>query len=196
MTSTLALAASVLTLAALQLDPAARVVTPKAGEIDADRSQARYKVRLLLPLNAGGEFRKISGTLKKKDSEQWQISVKLDAREIDYIGPDWTARMSYSEKFLAVESHPIIRFQSEPLTEGVLSTGGEVKGKLTLRGQTRPVLFNLEAPTCDNPGYECPLQVSGLVSRRDFGMSAYRMSVRNSVEFTFSGWLKSPPKVP
>jgi polyisoprenoid-binding protein YceI len=57
-----------------------------------------------------------------------------------------------------------------------------VRGELTLRGLTRPVSFRLLPSGCAHPGRDCDLQVNGTINRKEFGMTAYPVSVRDDVE--------------
>ena len=54
-----------------------------------------------------------------------------------------------------------------------------------LRGLGRPVSFLLLPSDCARPGLDCDLQVHGRVSRKAFGMSAYRVLVRDQVDVRF-----------
>jgi polyisoprenoid-binding protein YceI len=120
------------------------------------------------------------------------VRVRLDARELDLDGPEWMVRTTRSDKFLDVERHPDIRFESAPFTRDLLREGGELEGKLRLRGRVRPVRFRIEPAACAQPGRGCDIRVNGRVSRRDFGMSAQRLWVRDEVGFDFRVRLRDP----
>ena len=47
------------------------------------------------------------------------------------------------------------------------------------------VAFRLEPAECDAPGRGCPIRVRGTVSRRQFGMVAQRLWLRDEVGFDF-----------
>jgi polyisoprenoid-binding protein YceI len=94
-------------------------------------------------------------------------------------------RATRSDKFLDVERHPDIRFESETFARELLAKGGELRGKLRLRGRTRPVTFRVEPSGCKSPGRTCDIHVHGSVSRRDFGMNAQRVWVKDEVDFDF-----------
>ncbi len=110
-----------------------------------------------------------------------------------FKGPQWLARMARSEAFLDAEKHPHIRFVSAPFHKTLLEKGGELQGQLFLRGLQQSVLFQIEKPTCPRPGYDCELIVNGSVKRRDFGMQAYRFSIKDNVDFEFRIRLLADP---
>jgi polyisoprenoid-binding protein YceI len=92
-----------------------------------------------------------------------------------------------------VERHPAIRFSSDAFDDHVLHAGGELPGRLTLRGLTRPVSLRLLPSDCARPGRDCDIQVQGELSRKDFGMTAYRAFLRDGVEVRFRVRLRAEP---
>ena len=109
----------------------------------------------------------------------------MDARGLELDGPDWMLRNTRSRHFLDVENHPEISFRSAPFAPGLLASGGVLKGRLSLRGQSRLVAFTLLPAGCDRPGRGCDIVVRGEVSRRAFGMNSQRVWVKDEVGFDF-----------
>lgn len=177
-------------LAALAATPS--VVRAYDIPIDSGRSHARFSVQLLIMPSAEGRFARAEGRLQAQPGGRWRVQVVLDAGAITFDGPDWLARMTRSEKFLDVEHYPEIRFVSEPFTPDLLQQGGALAGRLSLRGQVRPVVFRLAPSRCDRPGWDCAIDVEGEVSRREFGMQAYRLALRDRVGFAFAVHLAAP----
>ena len=58
---------------------------------------------------------------------------------------------------------------------------------------TRPVAFRVEPAACAAPGRDCDIVVTGHVSRQAFGMHAYRLTVRDTVDFEFQVRLQPEP---
>ena len=56
----------------------------------------------------------------------------------------------------------------------------------------RPVRFQVDPSGCEAPGYDCDIHVSGEVSRREFGMDAYRLWLKDEVGFDFRVRLRQP----
>lgn len=153
--------------------------------IDSAASKARFSVHLRLPVKTQGQFRTVEGELQALPNLQYAVRVQLDARQLQMSGPDWIQRVTQSPAFLNTAAHPLIRFQSAPFSQQVLISGGSIEGVLSLRGQSRTVAFSVSPTACQWPGVSCPIKAVGQVNRRDFGMDAYRFSVKDEVEFQF-----------
>lgn len=90
-----------------------------------------------------GHFKDVHGTL------DWDLGnplggsmeVSLDARKIWSGEPDRDAHLR-SADFLDVESYPVIRFKGR-FSERVGENDFKVRGELTIRGVTRPVLLKV-----------------------------------------------------
>lgn len=176
---------------------AAAVVPATArGELrepfDPVASTATFEVTLRVTGPAQGRFRHIEGELAGDDRGRWRVQVRVDARGLELDGPDWMLRSTRSPSFLDVDKHPEIRFRSQPFTRELLATGGELRGRLELRGEDRLVAFTLLPADCDRPGRDCDIQVHGEVSRRAFGMTSQRVWVRDEVAFDFRVRLRDP----
>lgn len=165
---------------------------PSSLPLDATRSQASFSVQLRILASAHGHFGTLAGELQPTDADRWRVRVRVDARDIRFDGPDWLARMTRSEKFLDVQHHPDITFVSDAFPVALLRTGGPLAGQLSVRGQRRQVMFDLAPGDCARSGQDCPIVVSGEVQRRDFGMTAYRLALRDRVGFEFQVFLVGP----
>ena len=161
--------------------------------IDSSRSNASFNIHPRLPIPSEGRFESLSGSLMAQSAQKWKVEVQVDARKLSFKGPQWLARMARSEAFLDAEKHPNIQFVSVPFNKALLEKGGELQGQLFLRGQQQNVHFHIEKSTCAKPGYDCELVVNGSVKRRDFGMQAYRLSIKDNVDFEFRIRLLADP---
>lgn len=170
---------------------ATALATPMRESFDPAASRAGFEVSLRLAGDVSGRFRHLEGELQSA-GDRWQVRVRLDARELDLDGPAWMVRATRSDKFLDVERHPDIHFESDPFPRELLHRGGELSGRLQLRGRTRPVVFTVAPSSCKVPGRQCDIRVYGRVSRRDFGMAAQRLWVRDDVGFDFRVRLSDP----
>lgn len=186
---------SVLAVAPVALPPASPAASqdPAMAQVfDPARSQARFKVHLRLLPGATGHFLDVRGELQP-DGGQQRVEVEVDGRKLRFEGAAWMAKVTRSESFLAVDQHPRIRFRSDAFAPALLRDGGQLRGELTLRGETRPVAFKVKPADCDAPGRDCEIVVTGRVSRNAFGMHAYRLTVRDAVDFEFQVRLKPEP---
>lgn len=163
------------------------------GRLDALGSDARFVVDVRLPVKAEGRFAAVEGELRPRPDGQCEVRVRLRADTVDYSGPEWMARLTRSPAFLDAGSHPEVTFDSVPFPIAWLNDGGALRGRLKLRGRERPVEFALHPAECDTPGQACAIRVSGEVSRRDFGMQAYRFTVKDAVRFEFAIRLQATP---
>jgi polyisoprenoid-binding protein YceI len=141
---------------------------------------------------ATGNFLDVRGQLQP-DGDRQRVEVEVDGRKLRFAGPAWMAKVTRSEAFLDVDQHPRIFFRSDAFAPALLRQGGQLRGELTLRGQTHPVAFKVAPAACATPGRECDIVVTGRVSRQAFGMQAYRVTVRDGVDFEFQVRLKADP---
>ena len=174
-----------------QTPPPARVLA-----IDGPQSSASFAVTLRMRAPTLGQLTRVSGQFSGSPQEGWKALVKVDGRNLHVQGPRWMERVTRSDSFLAVNRYPAIRFESELFSDAVLHAGGTLTGKLTLRGLTQPVSFRLLPSECDHPGRDCDIHVQGTVSRRAFGMTAYRSMVKDEVDFKFRVRLRAENPTP
>ena len=160
---------------------------------DPKASDAGITVDLRVAGKVDGRFGKLAGELRPADGERWRVVARIDARSLVLDGPAWMQRSTRSAKFLDVENHPRIDFESAPFARELLRTGGELAGDLTLRGRTAHVAFRVEPSECDDAGRGCPIRVRGIVSRKAFGMTAQRLWLRDTVGFDIRVRLRAAP---
>lgn len=174
--------------------PAPALSSPApAFAIDGSRSSAEFVVHMRLRMRAQGRIVGVSGELKPERGGFWTVSVLADGRNLRVAGPRWMERVTRSDDFLAVDSHPDIRFLSDRFSDRLLHAGGRVRGQLTLRGLTRPVSLRLLPSLCAHPGRDCDLRVQGTLSRTAFGMTSYPRSVKDDVELRLQVRLAAAP---
>jgi polyisoprenoid-binding protein YceI len=162
--------------------PPSRPAPPSSLQIDGARSEARFVVYLRIGLRTRGTIPKVSGEMAGDAAGGWRVLVVADGQSLVVKGPKWMERSTRSADFLSVDAHPEIRFHSETFSDQVLHAGGTIQGQLTLRGLTRAVSFRLLPSDCAHPGRDCDLQVNGTINRKEFGMTAHPVSVRDDVE--------------
>lgn len=170
--------------------PGASVLT-----LDETRSAAEFEVHLRLPFRGIARFDRMRGELSGDPTMGWQIALHVDGRSLKFDGPGWMDKITRSPAFLDVERYPGIELRTETIPDNVLHRGGVARGELTLRGRKRPATFVLLAPACAPPGLDCDLLVQGTVSRRDFGMSGYRLTLRDGVDVRVRlRWQEAPKR--
>lgn len=172
-------------LSALLGLPVAAADAPPLWRIDPLASQAQFRVHLRIGIPAEGRFKSIQGEIQLLPDQELSVRVQLDARELAMGGPAWIQKATHSPAFLDSANHPDIRFQSLPFSSQVLVSGGSITGMLTLRDVSKPVTFTVLPTQCRQPGWTCPISASGTLDRHDFGMHAYRWSLRDEVVVGF-----------
>jgi len=164
--------------------------------IDDGNSSARFVVHMRIRMPSEGKLTKVSGQLRGTAETGWAVLVRVDGSSLSFNGPRWMTRVTRSDSFLAVDRYPEISFDSEQFDDAMLHNGGPLRGQLSLRGLTRPVSFKLLPSACANPGRDCDIQVQGTISRRAFGMNAYRAMVKDNVDFHFRVRLRPAATAP
>lgn len=187
-----ALAGAAVAVPTVPAAPPLATDAPMPQIFDPARSQARFKVRMRLLPAATGHFLDVRGELQSEGGRQ-RVEVAVDGRRLRFAGPAWMAKVTRSADFLDVDAHPQIRFRSDAFAPALLREGGALRGELTLRGQARPVAFSVTPAACATPGRDCDIVVTGRISRRAFGMHAYRLTVRDAVDFEFQVRLQPEP---
>lgn len=164
--------------------------------IDGRHSNATFVVHMRMRKPTEGQLTGVTGALAGSREAGWQVRVKVDGRSLRVAGPRWMERVTRSDAFLAVNRYPSIRFESAVFSDQALRQGGPIDGALSLRGLRQPVSFLLLPSECDQPGRNCDIHVQGSISRKAFGMTAYRAMVSDEVEFRFRVRLRQEKPAP
>lgn len=117
---------------------------PEAGtyEIDGSHTVVEFVVRHLGLAKVRGRFNEFSGTVTIADQiEDSHVEAKIDAGSIDTRNDDRDNHLR-SGDFLDVEKYPTLELNST----GLRREGANwlLDGELTVRGETRPVTFDIE----------------------------------------------------
>ena len=147
-------------------------------QIDRAHSAAQFSVRHLMVSTVRGHFGALTGAIRYDPANPSTASVQaeVDVSTIDTREPKRDAHLK-SPDFFDVAKHPKMTFQStkvEPVGAGKL----QVTGDLTIRGVTRPVVFNVEGltePIKDRSGLRRGAMAVAKINRKDYGMTWNRM---------------------
>jgi polyisoprenoid-binding protein YceI len=135
--------------------------------IDASHTEIGFTARHLMVTKVRGKFSDVEGTVTVAEpfsASQVRASVKLASVDTGSADRDVHLR---SADFFDVENNPEMTFVSTEVTEDSL------KGDLTIKGVTRPVVFDLEfGGVATDPwgntkaGFEAETEIN----RKDFGL--------------------------
>jgi polyisoprenoid-binding protein YceI len=159
--------------AAVLLATSALAQTP-AWQIDASHSAAQFSVKHMMVSTVRGQFNKLSGTINwdGKSFTTASVDIAIEAASIDTREPKRDDHLR-SADFFDVATFPTVTFKStriEPAGDGKLKMAGD----LTLRGVTKPVVFDVSGPT---PAIKDPsgnqragATATTTINRKDFGL--------------------------
>jgi polyisoprenoid-binding protein YceI len=142
--------------------------------IDPAHSSAQFSVRHMMVSTVRGEFTKLSGTvdLDENDVTKSKVEATIDATSIDTRNEARDKHLK-SADFFDVATFPTITFKSTRVEKG---SDGKLKvtGELTMRGNTKPVVLDVEplSPSVkDKAGMKSGTSGSTKINRKDFGVS-------------------------
>jgi polyisoprenoid-binding protein YceI len=147
--------------------------------IDTAHSYVGFKVRHMMVSWVRGQFSGVSGTvsLDHNDLSKTKVSVEIDAKTINTANEN-RDRDLRGEEFFDVERYPKISFVSKRV-EGTAQSGLKLTGDLTMRGVTKEITLDVEAPAppvADGRGGEkSGVSVSGKLNRSEFGLTWNRV---------------------
>lgn len=145
-----------------------------AWQIDSAHSAAQFAVTHMMVSTVRGQFNKLAGTVNwdGKAFESASVDIVIDATSIDTREPKRDDHLR-SADFFDVAKFPTITFKStriDPAGEGKL----RMTGDMTIRGVTRPVVFEVSGPTpaIKDTGGNARVGASATttVKRKDFGL--------------------------
>jgi len=146
-------------------------------ELEPEHSVAAFKARHMMVSWVRGQFNNLTGTLifDPENVVAASVQVAIDATSV-YTGLEKRDNHLKSEDFLHVEKFPTITFRSTRVEPAGLDHA-LLRGELTLRGITRPVLldtrwtgpshFDDEGTIYTSFGFEAKT----VINREDFGMT-------------------------
>jgi polyisoprenoid-binding protein YceI len=135
--------------------------------VDPSHSELGFVARHLMVTKVRGQFKEFEGSVKVGDDiTDSQVTAVAQLASIDTGSADRDTHLR-SADFFDVENNPTMSFTSTEVTEDTL------KGDLTIKGVTKPVVFDLDfnglaTDTWGNQkaGFEAETEIN----RKDFGL--------------------------
>lgn len=177
---TLAAAASVLTQGTAQNPPAAQQqrppqppLGPSQWRIDANHSAANFSVKHNVVSTVRGQLGRITGTIEfdGKDISTITADVAIDMQGLNTQNQSRDNHLR-SADFFDVANHPQLTFKSRRVEPGA---AGHFKlvGDLTIRGNTKEVVLDVEGPSPivkSQRGVLTGASATTKISRKEFGV--------------------------
>ena len=171
---------------ALFLSPMAAMAGDLRYVVDKAASRVDAKVAFFGIASKTASFPDMSGTfnLSFADLEALDMVVDIDARTLT-TGDSQTKTLK-GKSFFDVARHPTVRFVGKRLKMTGDKTA-DVEGLITARGITRPIQLNVtfSVPPFSTGGTQ-PISIvgTGVIDRRQFGMTAYPIIIGAMVNVT------------
>jgi polyisoprenoid-binding protein YceI len=159
--------------AANQQRPPQPPLGPNQWRIDGNHSAANFSVRHNVVTTVRGQLGRISGTIEYdgKDVSSVKADVSIDVNGIN-TGVQNRDNHLRSPDFFDVPNHPNLTFKSKRVEAGA-SGRFKLVGDLTIRGNTKEVVLDVEGPSPVIKG-PCGLLTGATattrISRKEFGI--------------------------
>ncbi|MCS4231866.1 polyisoprenoid-binding protein YceI [Stenotrophomonas maltophilia] len=174
--------------------PAVQVVHRAPLVLDTQRSQLGFEVRSRLGQRIEGSFPHFEGRIEVLSDGRHQVHLKMYTRSVEIPGkPRYTGWMR-GEEFFDAARHPVVEFDSLPYDPARVDQGGDIHGRLMLRGVSHPETLRVEKAECARPGYDCDVVSRGTVLRGRYGMDNWQLALSDRVTFVLRARLSEAPK--
>lgn len=152
---------------------------------DTARSRIGFEIQTRFGQRIEGVFPRFEGRIEVLPDGRHQVQLRLFTQYVEIPGkPRYTSWMRGPD-FFDVTQHPVVSFDSVPLSPELVNTGGPVQGVLSIRGVERAETLRLAKPECDRPGYDCDVSSRGVVLRGHYGMDKWQIALSDRVTFLF-----------
>jgi len=135
--------------------------------VDPSHSELGFVARHLMVTKVRGQFKEFEGSVKVGDDiTDSQVTAVAQLGSVDTGSADRDTHLR-SADFFDVENNPTMSFTSTEVTEDSL------KGDLTIKGVTRPVVFELDfSGLATDPwgNQKAGFEASTEINRKDFGL--------------------------
>lgn len=167
---------------------------PPVPQIDTARSQFGFEIRTRFGQKVEGVFPRFDAWTTQLPDGRHQVRLRMYAQYVEIPEkPRYTAWMR-GEDFFDVARYPLVEYESDPYWPEVILNGGDVQGRLTIRGISRPETLRLAKPECARPGYDCDLVSRGTILRGRYGMDSWQMALGDRVTFILRTRLLGAPQ--
>lgn len=145
--------------------------------LDPAHSEVNFKAKHLVISTVSGKFKKFDGIAETESPDNFnnaKVEFTIDVASIDTNQAPRDEHLR-SADFFDAANHPQIVFKSSGFQlEDDEDDVFELKGDLTIRGITKPIVLDVEfggTATDAYGNFKAGFEVSGKVSRKEFGLS-------------------------
>ncbi len=183
---------------AAELESAREMVTERLPiEVKFGRaSSVQFQVSIFGVFKKLGSFTELRGALSVAKNTA-QVSAHIQTASTTMKSQSDAALLK-SPAYFDASHFPEIVFQSNRFPVATLRNGGQISGKLTVRGISQQQIFQLTTKPCNSEfaqtPWRCGFDVVGTLKRSEFGMKARRGIVSDEVALTLS--IEAPTKIP
>lgn len=161
-----------------QQRPAQPPLEPNQWRIDPGHSAANFSVRHNVVTTVRGQLGRISGTIAYdgKDVRTVNADVAIDVKGINTQNEKRDEHLR-TDDFFDVENHPAMTFKSKRVEPGA-NGAFKLVGDLTIRGNTKEVVLDVEAPApivSTGRDVRTGTTATTKISRQEFGILWNRM---------------------
>lgn len=157
--------------------------TAHAVQIDPVQSRLGFSLQTRWGQTLDGRFPQYEGEIVVMADGRHRVQLRLASSAVEIVDSPRYTRFAKGPRFFNAERFPVIEFVSEPYDQALLRDGGELSGRLTIRGVTRREVFTISPSACARPAYECDVVALGSVRRENYGINGFGIAIHNRVYF-------------
>lgn len=170
--------------------------TARAAGIDDVHSRIGFTLKTRWGQVLDGRFPAYRGDVQVLPDGRRRVRLRLAAREVEILGYPGYSRITRGRGFFDAERYPEVGFVSQPYTEKLIRSGGELAGRLRIRDVERREIFTIEPASCKRPGLDCDVVANGVVSRSDYGLDRWGFAIGDSIRFSLRIRTQDPASEP
>ena len=150
------------------------MVTKTKWAVDPAHSEVTFKVKHLMISNVKGEFKKFDASIYSNgnDFDKAEVRANLDTASISTNNADRDTHLR-SADFFDVENHEKLSFEGKSF-EKLDDDNYRLKGDLTIKGISKPMVFDVEFGGFMKDPYgneKAGFSLSGKINRKDWGLT-------------------------
>jgi polyisoprenoid-binding protein YceI len=151
--------------------------------IDLSDVYVRFKVRVLGLVSIIGRFDRLFGAFTNDtQSDSTAVRMRIDAASVN-TDDEWRDDYLRGPTFFATDRYPDITFSGLCLSRGE-NGGKQLVGNLSMRGRSRPVVFEIESLNRKPGNGAAVYQAKTVIRRSDFGLNALENVIGDEIEIT------------